>query len=93
MTTWKFEFINPSTQSLHFAEGGFLSANRALDWARHALAIDRRWADDTVAQTAIGAAARWLATLDQAPVTLAYDLRLVIGDNGEQPIALRLQQE
>lgn len=93
MATYKYEFTNPNTRVLHFAEGGFISADRAWAWARYALAIDRRWADDATVQDAMAGAVRCLTHIDADPVNIAYDLRLVVGDNGEQPISLRVTQE
>ena len=86
MATWKYEFINPITRSLHFAEGGFVSYARALAWAQHALAVDHRWADDEVVQDGMYSA------LHQRP-EIEFDLRLVPSDTGQQPIALRVTQE
>ena len=86
MATWKYEFLNPVTRSLHFAEGGFLSYEKAMAWAKHTLAIDRRWADDENVQDRMRSAAR------QCP-ELEFDLRIIPGEKGEPPISLRVTME
>lgn len=93
MATWKYEFINPTTCSLHFAEGGFISADRALEWARHTLAVDRRWADDSVVQERMVSAARFLSRPVSEMEVANYDLRLIVGEDGEQPISLHVRKE
>ena len=86
MATWKYEFINPITRSLHFAEGGFVSYDRAIAWAQHALAIDRRWSEDEIVQDGMHSALR------ENPV-IEYDLRIAPGETGQIPISLRVTQE
>ena len=93
MATWKYEFINPTPCSLHFAEGGFISVDHALERARRVLAVDRRWSDDSIVQERMSSAVRFLPRPASEMEVANYDLRLIAGEDGEQPILLHVRKE
>lgn len=87
MTTYRFDFFNPASGSLHFAEGGFTSAEAAWKWAQHSLAVDRRWSGDEAAQLNMSAAVK------DGTVLLPSDLRLTPGEGGELPVSVMVTTE
>ena len=87
MTTYRFDFFNPASGSLHFAEGGFTSAEAAWKWAQHSLAVDHRWGGDEVVQRHMAAAVGY------GTVLLPHDLRLAPGEDGELPVSVMVTVE